>query len=106
MFLKAVRFWYNNLFLNNNFSEFAYLGDLSQYHLTDIRNLLGASWKVEITVYDMFQLTTFSNKNFLYIIYYSASGEFIQLKEERWIKGNLKFNYDVKPENLFLKQEV
>ena len=103
MFLKAMRYWYNNFLVTNHFSEFAYLGDLSQYDLTEIKNLLGSSWKVVTMMYDLFQLVTWSNKSSMYRIYYTTNGEFVQIKEERWIKEHIKFAYDVKPEALYKK---
>ena len=110
MFLKAMRSWYNNLFLNNKFSDFAYLGDLSQYHLTDIQNQLSAIWKEESLVFEKYQIVTWSNKNSSYSICYTLSGKFIQIKEEKWVNEKLTFSYELKPELnpelLYLKQAV
>jgi len=100
MFLKAMRYWFNNLFLFNHYTEFAYLGKLSQYDLIEIKNLVGSSWKVETMLFDLFQLVTWSNKIFLCSIYYTLDGEFVQIKEERWIKENMKVSYDFKPKAL------
>ena len=98
MFLKAMISWYNNLFLNNKFSEFAYLCNLSQYHLTDIQNRLSGIWREEISVYEAYQIVTWSNKNSSYSIYYTLSGKFIQIKEEKWVNEKLTFSYELKPE--------
>ncbi len=110
MFLKTMRSWYNNLFLNNKFSEFAYLGNLSQYHLTDIQNRLSTIWSEEISVYEAYQIVTWSNKNSSYSIYYTLSGKFIQIKEEKWVNEKLTFSYELKPELnpelLYLKEAV
>ena len=110
MFLRTMRSWYNNLFLNSKFSDFAYLGDLSQYHLTDIQNRLRAIWSEEISVHETYQIVTWSNKNSSYRICYTLNGKFIQVLEEKWIKENLIFSYDLKldlnPDLLYLKQAV
>jgi hypothetical protein len=58
MFLKIMRSWYNNLFLNSEFSDFVYLGNLSQYDLSEMQGQLSAIWKEETKVYETFQIVT------------------------------------------------
>lgn len=68
---------YNNVFLNSKFSDFACLGDLSQYHLTDMQNQLSATWIKETKMHETFQVIAWSNKNSSYRFCYTLSGEFI-----------------------------
>jgi hypothetical protein len=101
-----IRRLFNNLFLNNKFSDFAHLGDLSLLHLTEVRSHLQSYWKEEIEVYESFQMITWSNKYCLYVIYYNLNGEFLHLKEERWFKENLTFLHKLNPKSVHLKEVV
>ena len=100
MFMKVMKSIFNSLFFNNKFSEFAQLGDLSQYHMTDIQNHLNSCWHEEVLVHESYQLVTWSNKNSSFTICYSLSGVFIQIKEEKWVDEKLTFSYVLKPELL------
>jgi hypothetical protein len=101
-----IRHWFSNLFLNNKFSDFAHLGDLSHLHLSDVRSQLRSFWKEEIRVFESCQMITWSNKYCSYIIYYNLNGEFLHLKEERWIKENLTFSHTLNPDLMHLSQVV
>lgn len=106
MFLRVMRSWFNNLFLNNELSDFAYLGNLSQYDLSEMQSQSSFIWKEEIKLYKTFQIVTWSNTNFSYSICYTLSGVFVQIKEENWKKEKITYSYEYNSELLYLKQEV
>ena len=106
MFLRAMRSWFNNLFLNSEFSDFAYLGNLSQYDLSEMQSQLSTIWKEETKVYETFQIVTWSNTNSSYSICYTLSGVFVQIKEESWKKEKITYSYELNSELLYLKQAV
>lgn len=88
MLTNWVIWWLNNLFKSDGFSDFAYLGDLSKYSLDEIQLKLLGRWKQEVTYYTTYQAVKWSNKTSSYSIYYTLTGQFIQIKEEVWKKQN------------------
>jgi hypothetical protein len=98
MFLKKVSYWLNSHFKPSTFSDFAYLGDLKRYHLTDLQNKLKDDWKEEICYAETHQEVTWHNDLSSYTVYFSLQGDFIQIKDEIWKSENLTFTRDFKEE--------
>ncbi len=88
MLMRRLIWWLSYVFFPEGFSDFAYLGDLSKYHLKEMQSKLNGSWKEEITLYSSYQLVKWSNRHSICIIYYTLAGDFIQIKEEVWKKEN------------------
>jgi hypothetical protein len=88
MLTKKVIWWLSNLFTSSQFSDFAYLGDLRKYHLTEVQAKLKGRWKEDTEVFTTYQVVKWTNAQSAYSIYYTLTGEFIQIKEEVWKKEN------------------
>lgn len=88
MLTKKVTWWLSSLFARNGFFDFAYLGDLSKYRLAEMQSKLHGRWKQEVTLYTTYQMVRWSDKHSSYSIYYTLSGDFIQIREEFWKKEN------------------
>ena len=88
MLMRRLIWWLSYVFFPERFSDFAYLGDLSKYHLKEMQSKLNGSWKEEITLYSSYQSVKWSNRHSICIIYYTLAGDFIQIKEEVWKKEN------------------
>jgi hypothetical protein len=86
--MKKAIWWLNNLFRSHDFSEFALLGDLRKFHLSELQMKLGGRWKEKITKHTSYQLVNWSNRKSSYSVCYTLQGEFIQIKEELWKNEN------------------
>ncbi len=101
MLMRRLIWWLSYVFFPEGFSDFAYLGDLSKYHLKEMQSKLNWSWKEEITLYSSYQLVKWSNRHSIYIIYYTLVGDFIQIKEEVWKKENEIFIHPLRKDYEF-----
>lgn len=88
MLKKRVIWWFSKLFTTRGFSDIAYLGDLRKYHLSELQLKLKDRWEEEIVVFSTYKLVKWSNYDSSYTVYYTLSGEFIQIKEEVWKDEN------------------
>ncbi len=95
MFLIKMKYWFTNFFSKDTYSDFAYLGDLSNYSLEEMRTRLKSTWFEETLVYDEYQMVTWTNRQSSYSLVYTLTGEFIQIKEEKWLNEQLAFINEV-----------
>jgi hypothetical protein len=91
-------YWFIDFLPSRQFSDFAFLGDLHLYSLSELRNLLSKNWNEKIVIYDSYQSITWSNKLCVYTVIYTLEGNFIQIKEELWKREKMFFSYEIKKE--------
>jgi hypothetical protein len=84
--MKRAIWCLNNLYSSSDFTDFAYLGDLRNYRLSDLRAKLQQNWNEEIQTHTSYQLVTWSNSDSLYTVCYTLQGEFVQIVKEVWKK--------------------
>jgi hypothetical protein len=81
---------------DRNYSDIAYLGDLRQYDLSDLQSILRDRWNEHIETFSDYQSVHWTNSQCAYIILFTLSGDFIRIKEEKWIKEDIVFSYKEK----------
>lgn len=101
MFLKKVKRWFNNVTGQNRFSDFAHLGDLRQYSLAELQMKLKSKWSMETLSFVDYQSVRFSNRLSVYTLLYTLGGEFIQIKEEKWMDEHIVYTSEVELGNFY-----
>lgn len=101
MFLKKVKWWFNNVTDQNRFSDFAHLGDLRQYSLSELQAKLSGVWTKETEVLGDYQLVRFTSRLSMYTLMYTLSGEFVQIKEEKWLDEHIVYQSAVEEGSIF-----
>ena len=102
MLMKRAIWYLNNLFSSSDFTDFAYLGDLRNYRLSDLRAKLQQNWNEEIQTHTSYQLVTWSNSHSSYTVCYTLQGEFVQIVQEVWKKENLISNRPLRADIEFI----
>lgn len=92
IFLKLL-FYVDKKFNLIGYSDFAYLGDLSKYTMSELRFKLSHDWKESIVLFPNHRSVKWSKGYISYTLLFTLTGEFIQIKEEKRFHKHIIYDY-------------